>query len=165
MKIQRFILSICLLLSGCVSELKIVDRFVDEALLSEAKADLEQGDWRFDIAHAEEEFSYSFVGSFSEKSFNYRTCLEFPPEDGWKVLKISHMEKWSRSFSDLVAAYRLSGAYLVIYVPRPICDHTFEILKTKVLAEEIVGYQTFDSSFWGSKSVAGKVVARKVGLP
>jgi hypothetical protein len=123
------------------------------------------GEWRFNVSHPDEEFGYYYTGPFSNEDFNYRTCLQFPSNSGWKVLEISLLEAEDHTGSNIAAAYHLDGSYLEIYLPSNLCDHVFEIFKSQVLEKTIVGYQTFDGGFWGWQTIAGDLNALRIDSP
>lgn len=161
----RVVLVSCFLLSSCVSKQSIVEKFVENARSLEIKPHQLDGEWRFNVSHPDEEFSYHFIGTFSNENFEYRTCLQFPIDSGWKILEISLLESKDSTSTNIAAAYHLDGSYLEIYLPSNLCDHVFEIFKSQVLDKAIVGYQTFDGAFWGWQTIVGDLNAHKVNSP
>ena len=161
-------LTFCLLLfllAGCVSKAQIVNNFVEEAQREKALQDWSDGVWKFEIAHKYQEFNYSFTGFFSRNKYNYETCMWLPHDEPWMTLEIQVYETNEKTQKDIVAAYKLDGAYLEIYVPSNLCDHSFEILRTRVTKNRIYGFQTYDHITLGKTTVPGEVNAYRLKHP
>ena len=132
-----------ILLAACASKVQLVERFALDSQEERASESWLEGIWKFDVTHRHQEFSYSFTALFTQDHYHYETCMWLSRDDFWKVLEIPEYKTDDRVQRDIAAAYRIEGAYLEIYVPSNLCDHSFEILRAKLSENQIKGFQTY----------------------
>ena len=158
-------LLIIYLLTGCASKVRIMESFVEDSRLEKIVPDWTEGVWEFEIRHNHDEFNYSFSGIFTSNKYRSNTCLSLPRDGTWLVLEIPILKTAERTQKDVAAFYTVDGGYLEIYMPSNLCDHSFEKLRSKVLREKIIGFQTYDHFFTSSTTVTGELVAKKSKTP